>query len=113
MKKIITLLIPILLFSCSDHKNSIIQKNIIEHVNQLLKYPDNAKYPTLEEFNNHISSARDNEYHINSWVKASNAFGVLEKMEFSCDLIYQNDKYSIKNFDFVSDSQKAMEQEVE
>ena len=113
MKKIIILLIPILLFSCSENKNSVIQKNIIEHVNEHLKYPDNAEYPTSEEFNGHISSSNENEYHVNSWVKASNAFGVLEKMDFSCDVIHQNDKYSILNFDFMSDSQKAMEQEAE
>lgn len=82
----------------SSNTNKFLAYNYAEEfVKDNLKSPSTAKFPDTTEKMNHITELGENEYQINSWVDSQNSFGAMIRSNFSCKIIFDGDKVSVKN----------------
>jgi hypothetical protein len=84
--------------SSSTETNKMLAYSYAEDfVKQRLKSPSTAEFPGLFEKANHITELGNDEYRINSWVDSQNGFGAMIRSEFSCKIIFIDEKVKVKN----------------
>lgn len=69
--------------------------------NEFLEYPDNSQFEYFSVFDARVTCEKD-IYTVKDWVKASNAFGVVTKVNYTITMQYNKslDSFSVINFYF-------------
>jgi hypothetical protein len=63
-----------------------------DFVEQKLKSPSTAEFPSGSEKSSHIKDLGKGEYKITSWVDSQNGFGAIVRSKYTCLIIFTDDK---------------------
>jgi len=66
-----------------------------------LKSPSSAKFPYITDKLVVVTKIKENEYFVTSYVDSENSFGAMIRTFYTCKVILDGDKYTVKDLKFL------------